>query len=186
MTTKNLLSIILILLITTTVSYGQEQKKEEKVLTYSNFKTAKLGDYDKYISKDGIEFKVGDHIKMGIPMSGSGTQYVFIRDTNRELVSIEYNGQECEIITIGPLGNPFKKTRDKVGFLIKTISSYKSKFWIEDVEKALENGEVKPVGALTSDEAIEQLKKAKDKLDLGLITQSKYDSLKTALSKFIK
>jgi hypothetical protein len=39
---------------------------------------------------------------------------------------------------------------------------------------------------MTSDEALTELKRDKDKLDLGLITQEKYDSLKTELSKYIK
>lgn len=39
---------------------------------------------------------------------------------------------------------------------------------------------------MTSDEALSELKRAKDKLDLGLITQAEYDSLKVELSKYIK
>jgi hypothetical protein len=34
--------------------------------------------------------------------------------------------------------------------------------------------------------ALAELKKAKDKLDLGLITQEDYDKLKAELSKYIK
>jgi hypothetical protein len=39
---------------------------------------------------------------------------------------------------------------------------------------------------MTSDEALSELKKAKDKLDLGIITQAKYDSLKVEYTKYIK
>jgi hypothetical protein len=39
---------------------------------------------------------------------------------------------------------------------------------------------------LTSDEALAELKRAKDKLDLGLITQEEYDKLKSELAKFIR
>ena len=39
---------------------------------------------------------------------------------------------------------------------------------------------------MTSDEALSELKKSKDKLDLGLITQEKYDSVKAILIKYIK
>jgi hypothetical protein len=39
---------------------------------------------------------------------------------------------------------------------------------------------------MTSDDALAELKKAKDKLDLGLITQEDYDKLKAELSKYIK
>jgi hypothetical protein len=41
-------------------------------------------------------------------------------------------------------------------------------------------------GELTSEEALDQLKKAKDKLELGLITQEEFDALKTKLAPFIK
>jgi hypothetical protein len=39
---------------------------------------------------------------------------------------------------------------------------------------------------MTSDDALAELKKAKDKLDLGLITQEKYDEIKAELVKYIK
>ncbi len=40
--------------------------------------------------------------------------------------------------------------------------------------------------AMSSDEALAELKKAKDKLDLGIITQQEYDKLKEELMPFIK
>jgi hypothetical protein len=46
-------------------------------------------------------------------------------------------------------------------------------------------GEVKSFG-MTSDEALAALKKAKDKLDLGLITQEEYEKIKSELTPFIK
>jgi len=49
----------------------------------------------------------------------------------------------------------------------------------------LSAGEIKGFGK-TSDEALSELKKAKDKLDLGLITQEQFDKLKAELSPFIK
>ncbi len=39
---------------------------------------------------------------------------------------------------------------------------------------------------MTSDEALAELKKTKDKLDLGLITQEEYDKKKAELTPFIK
>jgi hypothetical protein len=56
-----------------------------------------------------------------------------------------------------------------------------------DLKFALEYGElINPKAAMTSDQALAELKKAKDKLDLGLITQQHFDSLRTVLSKYIK
>jgi hypothetical protein len=39
---------------------------------------------------------------------------------------------------------------------------------------------------MSSDDALSQLKRAKDKLDLGLITQEEFSKLKTELSKYIQ
>ncbi len=56
-----------------------------------------------------------------------------------------------------------------------------------DLAFALQYGEViNPKAAMTSEQALAELKKAKDKLDLGLITQQQFDSLKVGLSKIIK
>jgi hypothetical protein len=57
--------------------------------------------------------------------------------------------------------------------------------------KAIESGEVVSKNpqyfvAPTSQQALEQLKKAKEKLDLGLITKDEYDKKVNELKKYIK
>jgi hypothetical protein len=49
----------------------------------------------------------------------------------------------------------------------------------------LSTGEIRGFG-MTSDEALAELKKAKDKLDLGLISQEDFDKRKAELTPFIK
>ena len=76
-----------------------------------------------------------------------------------------------------------KRAGYSVSFRTKGIiglSNYTIQF-----ENALSTGEVKGFG-MTSDDALAELKKAKDKLDLGLITQEKYDEIKAELVKYIK
>ena len=76
-----------------------------------------------------------------------------------------------------------KRTGYSVSFRTKGItglSNYSIQF-----ENALSTGEIKGFG-LSSDDALAQLKKGKDKLDLGLITQEEYDKLKADLTKYIK
>jgi hypothetical protein len=63
---------------------------------------------------------------------------------------------------------------------ITGLSNYTIQF-----ENALSTGEIKGFG-LSSDDALAQLKKAKDKLDLGLITQADYDKIKSDMSAYIK
>lgn len=57
--------------------------------------------------------------------------------------------------------------------------------WVNNFEGALSSGEIKS-NVMTSDEALEELKKYKSKLDLELITQEEYDAKKKELAKFIK
>lgn len=54
-----------------------------------------------------------------------------------------------------------------------------------DLENAITAGEVVSTG-MTSDQALSELKKAKDKLDLGLITQEEYDAIRAEMAKIIK
>jgi hypothetical protein len=53
-----------------------------------------------------------------------------------------------------------------------------------EIEDAIKHGEVLSLG-MTSDEALSELKKAKDKLDLGLITEEEYEKIKSELIKYI-
>jgi hypothetical protein len=53
------------------------------------------------------------------------------------------------------------------------------------LESAVNSGEIKS-DIITSDIALDKLKKAKEKLDLDLITQEEYDNLKKELKIYIK
>jgi len=56
-----------------------------------------------------------------------------------------------------------------------------------DFESALQSGElIGKKGSISSADAINELKKAKEKLDLGLITVEEYDKKKSEMIKFIK
>ena len=52
-------------------------------------------------------------------------------------------------------------------------------------EQALASGEIVGLG-ITSDQALEKIKKAKNMLELELITQQEYDSIKVEYMPFIK
>ena len=96
-------------------------------------------------------------------------------------LTASFSGTETEIKRISVVGN--KRMGYSVSFRTKGItglSNYSIQF-----ENALSTGEIKGFG-LSSDDALEQLKKGKDKLDLGLITQEEYDKLKADLTKYIK
>ncbi len=67
------------------------------------------------------------------------------------------------------------RTKGVIGLLNYTIQ----------FENAITTGEIKGTG-LTSDEALAELKKAKDKLELGIITQEECNQKKAELQPFIK
>jgi hypothetical protein len=91
------------------------------------------------------------------------------------------SGSETEIKRITVVGN--KRMGYSVSFRTKGITGLSN--YTVQFENALSTGEVKGFG-LSSDDALAQLKKGKDKLDLGLITQEEYDKLKADLTKYIK
>jgi hypothetical protein len=86
------------------------------------------------------------------------------------------SGTETEIKRIFVVGN--KRSGYSVSFRTKGITGL-SNYTIQ-FENALSTGEVKGFG-LSSDDALAQLKKAKDKLDLGLIPRKNMTSSKLNL-----
>jgi hypothetical protein len=142
------------------------------------------GKYESYLSKDGSVYKIGDTLTIGLP---SGTNGMFVSINKVDIMGTAYIvGREAintsaEIKKIRITGN--KRIGYKANFQTKGLTGIDNYFF--NIEDAIELGEVKSFGK-SSDEALEELKKAKDKLDLGLITQEEYDKLKEDLSKYIK
>lgn len=139
------------------------------------------GDMTSYQAKNGEVFAIGSKIKIGLPSNPLFFNYVMIGDialTGIQKASTSAAGDEVEIKKIEIWGNKrvgwFADIRTKGG-----IAGYSI-----DLENAIKSGEV-ITSVLSSDQALDALKKAKDKLDLGLITQMQYDSTKAALSKLI-
>jgi len=146
--------------------------------------TTSRGQYTSYIASDGAVYKIGDRIKIGVPSSNK--TFAFITEGDGILLPITNllaarSGDETEIKKIMVAGNKragysvYLRTKGVTGLYNYTIQ----------FENALSTGEVKGFG-MTSDDALAELKKAKDKLDLGLITQEKYDEIKAELVKYIK
>jgi hypothetical protein len=164
-------------LLTTTLSFAQE-------INYSDLATATRGQFTSYIASDAATYKIGDRVKIGVPSSNKTFAYITEGDgllipfTNLTAAS---SGQETEIKRIVVTGN--KRTGYSVSFRTKGMSGLSN--YSVDFENALSTGEVKGFGK-TSDEALTELKKAKDKLELGLINPEEFERLKTDLRKYIK
>lgn len=95
-----------------------------------------------------------------------------------------WKGRDAEIENI-KLYKSKKEGKPSVASII--FQNKGADFTVLDVKFALQFGEIiNPKAAMTSEQALSELKKAKDKLDLGLISQSDFDSLKSKLAPIIK
>lgn len=144
------------------------------------------GEFTFYQAKDGSVYKIGDTLTIGVPSSNKTFAFIMQGDGIITPIAPLYasaSGDKTIIKRFDVVGSKkagfYVSVRSK-GFYGALTGNYSIKF-----EMAVENGEIKSFG-MTSDEALAELKKAKDKLDLGLITQEQYDAKKAELSKFIK
>lgn len=151
---------------------------------YADLANAKKGEYTSYLASDGAVYKIGDRLKIGVPSSNK--TFAYIMEGDGVVIPIKNltaasSGQETEIKKVWVVGN--QRAGFSVSLRTKGITGL-SNYTIQ-LENALATGEVKGFG-MTSDQALIELKKAKDKLDLGLISQEDYDKIKAELSKYIK
>ncbi len=153
-------------------------------IKYADLATAERGEYTSYVGSDGGIYKIGDRIKIGVPSSNKTFAFIWMGDgilTPLQPLPAAQSGTETEIKKIFISGNKrtgysvSMRTKGVIGLLNYTIQ----------FENAMSTGEIKGTG-MTSDEALAELKKVKDKLDLGLITQEEYDKKKAELTPFIK
>lgn len=139
-------------------------------------------EFTSYLASDNATYNVGDTLTIGVPSSNKVFAFIWMGDgviTPLQLAPVSISGTKSVIKSITVTGT--KRQGYKVWFKSKAfIGTYKI-----DFEQAITTGEIKSSG-YTSDEALSALKKAKDKLDLGIITQHEYDSIKVELVKYIK
>jgi hypothetical protein len=170
--------IVLMLTILLVNSYYAQE------IRFDSLATAAKGEYTSYVGSDGGIYKVGDRIKIGVPSSNKTFAYIFQGDgilIPMEPIPATYSGTETEIKKIFVTGN--KRSGYSVSMRTKGITGLMNYTIL--FENALATGEIKGTG-LTSDEALSELKKAKDKLDLGIITQEEFDNIKKELTPYIK
>ncbi len=165
------------------MSYYNLNAQELKYGDLATVKTSvwKPAIYKSYVSKDGAVYKIGDILKIVYPSSNKSFAFIRMAGVNGDYLGIDASGKETAIQRIIILGDKhvgYSVTLRTKGF------GFLSEYDI-DIENAIAVGEIKSF-VMTSDEALNNLKRAKDKLDLGLITPAKYDSIKAELVKYIK
>ncbi len=164
------------------LSFGQSRQISYDTLSkYSNNNLKIKGSiiYDEYLSKDGYLYKVGDTIKINKPESGGVFSFITDRFSQKQGTSV-MNGKEMIIKNIIVTG--FKNTGYE---LCMTINNPLTSEYILKFESAINSREIISE-VINSDYALSELKKAKDKLDLGIITKEEYEVIRAKLIKFIK
>lgn len=176
----------LILSLAALIVISESLFSQELVLKQGDLTSEKRpkGEFNSYESKDGSVYKIGDKITIGVPSSNK--TFAFITEGDGLLLPITQllassSGQQVEIKRIDIGGG--KRTGFYASVRCKGLTGL-SNYSIQ-LENAISVGEVKSFG-MTSDEALAELKKAKDKLVLELISQDDYDRIKADLMKYIK
>lgn len=170
---KKLLSATLLIL-TNLFIFSQVTATYEEVISKQ-----KKGNIDVYISESGEEYREGDTLTLG--SSANNENFDFI--------------QQQALTEFYPLQNVASNSKvviKKMKAASKMIYVYTTKpqgyvygLVISNIDAAVKNGEIKS-NIMTSDQALAELKKWKDKLDLGLVSEEEYNKKKEELAKLIK
>jgi len=157
-------------------SFGQNVATNSEVISKE-----KKGNIDVFITSAGDSLKVGDTITLGVAFRNEQFDYV----------------QQNAGVAVYPLTNMASGSKIiikgmRASMRVLTMRTTKPQglvygLYVVNVQGAIDNGELKiDSNILSSDEALIELKRSKDKLDLGLITQEEFDAKKAELSPFIK
>lgn len=173
-------------LLTNVIAYSQEIKYSD----LSNITKGSNVRFESYEASDGQIYKVGDKITIGLPSTNKSFSFISTRQNLLDVLfevpsyfaTVSSSGDLTEIKRIYLVGT--KRAGFTVEMVTKGFNVLLNNYTIS-FENALKTGEIKGSG-MTSDQALQELKKAKEKLELGIITQEQYDALKADLIKFIK
>lgn len=156
-----------------TLEHGQLQYLQNKQYEFNAYKAT-----DNYIYAIGAELTIGEP-------SGKLGAYRYI--TTAMQIAVGGTGLTSHQVGKKAVIKNFKITGNKKsGFSVQVVANMANigLMYIE-FENAIASGEIEGQG-MTSDKALEELKKEKDKLDLDIITQEEYDKIKAELMEFIK
>ena len=145
------------------------------------------------IAIDSVKYKIGDKIKMGkamndLPEYSFAIQYPKENMGNFKKSTIQANDSLIiigitETTSLGDYNVKCQSPRDKAeDFYYSYFFTFNKSIVSGEVVSKNSNYFVAP----TSEKALEQIKKAKEKLDLGLITKDEYEKKINELKKYIK
>lgn len=157
-----------------------------QILKYSDLNTTTKrpkGGFGSYEASNGTVYNIGDTLIIGTPSQNNSFAFIYEGTilTGYDRAGVQVTGNKSEILKIEVQGTK------RSGFYAHLVSKSAVGLGIKlrvDLENALEAGEIKS-SRMTSDEALAELKKAKDKLDLGVISEEEYEKIKAELIKYI-
>jgi hypothetical protein len=156
------------------ITYGQVSKATKKI----------KGKITEYHCENGQIFKVGDMITLGKPLNANNA-FLKISESDgfssSSFPSIQISGYESEIKKFKIHGTK------RSGYFVVAVGKTSiglTNYYIT-IEEAIENGEIE-TSIMTRSQAIDELKEAKDLLDLEIMTQQEYDTIKEKLIPIIK
>lgn len=198
--------ILVITLILSLVSYSQKQKNVDNFdmstpidVVKKSYKTSFFVENSLSLA-DGSAINIGAELKLGASASKISNRYESIYvGTINGLAANALSGATPIMASTSFQGNTYvvskikcKRFQGQLSFLLeltnsKSTAALKSMKTLVASSLSIQNGEVvNPNAPMTSEEALAELKKAKDKLDLELITQEEFDEIKTKLAPLIK
>tara|TARA_R110000782_G_scaffold181890_1_gene272139 strand:- start:151 stop:666 length:516 start_codon:yes stop_codon:yes gene_type:complete len=137
--------------------------------------------FSKYVDGNGNEYKLGDTLTIGRGSNNGNYSHVFGTVLlQQQPLSPSHMGRKVIVMKMKVTGT--KRAGFKLHVTTRISGNFTYFFWLKD---AVSSGEIEGSG-YSSDQALAELKRCKDKLDLGLITQEEFNAKRMELAKFIK
>ena len=187
-------------------SFGQKQKSVDNFDMSTPFdqvkKSYKINFFveNKLTLEDGSVIIIGDELKLGPSANKISNNYesILVGTINFQTTSA-LAGAPPPLASTDFKDNTYTVSKIKctrfqgqVSFQLeltnsKSTASMKISKTLTASNLSINNGElINPNAPMTSEEALAELKRSKDKLDLGLISQAEFDEVKSKLAPLIK
>lgn len=182
---KTLITFFFIIFVSTSfaqeLSYEDIQGKKRREVT-KEFDLNFNGNLSAYRSKEGHTYKIGDTLTIGKAFSDK-TFYEYLFSFSWLSIVRVARGQQNNKIVIKKIYVGGNGNNLHVNFRTTGNTSFDNFFF--RIDQAIDAGEIQR-DYMTEDKAIKKLKKYKEKLDLGIITQQKYDSIFNSLQPYFE
>ncbi len=161
----------------------------QKSATFEQVGNKKVrGMIDSYTTQSGVTFHIGDTLKIGRPYANEHFDFLINRsnmwlgaaagDPTAMYVNVSQSGHMAVIKSM--------KTTQRKLYVTTYAKGESVGINISNFEEAFNVGEIMLPNYISSDEALDMLKREKDKFDLGLITEEEFLMKRKELSKLIK